>query len=48
MRKSNKNVLANALKSYVNPVHASELQNALHVVDGAHLLHSVLWPKDYI
>ena len=26
MRKSNKNVLANALKSYVNPVHASELQ----------------------
>ena len=46
MRKSNKSVLANALKSYVNHIHASELQNALHVVDGEHLLHSVMWPKD--
>ena len=33
MRKSTKSVLANALRSYINPVHASELQNALRVVD---------------
>ena len=46
MRKSTKSVLANALKSYVNPMHASEFQNALHVVDGGHLLNSVMWPKD--
>ena len=47
MRTSNKSVLANALKSYVNPVHANELQNVLHVVDGGQLLHSVMWPKDH-
>ena len=29
-----------------NPVHASGLQNAQHVVDGGHLLHSVMWPKE--
>ena len=44
MRKSNSSVLANALKSYVNPVHA--IQYALHVADGGHLLHSVMWPKN--
>ena len=39
-------LLANALKSYVKPVHASEFQNALHGVDGGHLLHNVMWPND--
>ena len=46
MQKSNKSVLANAPKSYVNHVHANELKNALHVVYGGHLLHSVMWQKD--
>jgi len=46
MRKTAKSVLADALKSYVNPMCAGEFQNALRVVDGGHLLHSVLWPKD--
>ena len=35
-------LLANTLKSYFNPGHASEFQTALHVVDGRYLIHSIM------
>lgn len=46
MRKNTKSVLANALKAYVNPTPIGDLQNPLYVVDGGHLLQSVIWPND--
>ena len=45
MRKSNKSILGSVLKSKVD-VRNEAPENALYVLDGGHLLHSVVWPTD--
>ena len=45
MRKSNKSILGSVLKSKVDVRHEAP-ENALYVLDGGHLLHSVVWPTD--
>ena len=44
MRKPTKSSLGNILKSYTEP-HANIPGNAVFVVDGGHLLHTVVWPE---
>ena len=42
MRKTAKSFLADALKASVSPLRADEIQKALYVIDGCHLLHSLV------
>ena len=44
MRKPTKSALGTLLKSYA-PVHANIPNNCQFVIDGGHLLHSVIWPQ---
>ena len=45
MQKTAKSVLADALTSHFNSMHASDVPNAIHVIDGNHLLDSMVYGK---
>ena len=45
MRKTAKDVLANALKSHLNSMSATYVPNAIHVINGDHLSDNVVSGK---
>ena len=46
MRKNAKSALAKYLKAPVEPVSSISLEKSYYVVDGGHLLQSVIWPVE--